>query len=537
LSGSKRDAAAVVALLTEGAERELHGGHAEALAAFERAIDMAPAHPQAHFLAGRANLRIGRGAKGVAHMRVAVAAAPDNAVAWWNLALGLRSLGRIAEGREAARRALALDARLADAWSTLGLIEQDDGRIEDARAHFERALAIDPRLASARVNLANCDWLEGRIDAALEGYREAARLDPALAEVPYNIGNLHHRSTGDFEQAIARYREAIALRADYALPHHNLALALFLTGRFGEAWRELRWRPMRLEHEAMRRAAGSSYEIAEDAPLTGTRWLVLAEQGLGDVLFFLRFAPLVRARGATLDFSGDPRLHAMLARTGLFERLAADPDEARVTGAREILAGDLPWLLADAEREATPAPLTLAPEPDHVTAMRGRLGTLGPPPYAALAWRSGIARTGAEERLFKEAPIAELGTALRGARMTWISIQREPRAGETEALSAAIGAPVHDLARVNEDLEDALALMSVADHYIGVSSTNIHLRAGAGGCAHVLVPFPPDWRWMARGDSPWFPRMRVYRQPASRDWTSTLRELAADLSRLSLPSA
>jgi len=528
---AKRDEAALAALLEDGSRRARESRHAEALAVAERALDMAPAHPQAHLLAGDANFRLGRWAKGVAHMRVACAAAPGNAAAWTNLAFGLRSLGRLAEGRESARRALALDPGFADAWNTLGLIEHDDGRIDEARAHFHRALEINPRYAPARANLANCDWHERRIDAALAGYNEAAQLDPALADAPYNIGNLHHRSTGDLEQAIARYRDAISLRPDHALAHFNLAHALLITGRFAEAWRQYRWRPNRLEYEAVRAGAGNPYEIPEGAPIAGTRWLVIAEQGLGDVLFFLRFAALAHQRGATLDFSGDPRLHAMLARTNLFERFGANADEARASGAREILAGDLPLLLDERERGDTPPALPLVPEPERLAAMRLRLAELGPPPHAALAWRSGVPKTGIEERLFKEVPIEAFGAALRGSSATWISIQREPRAGETDALAAAIGAPVHDLSSVNEDLEEALALMALADRVIGVSNTNIHLRAGVSGIADVLVPFPPEWRWMASGDSPWFPRMRVYRQDMSRDWRGALEALGAALKQ------
>ncbi len=522
---ARRDASALAALLENGAEQQRLGRPAEALAAFERCLDASPAHPDAHRLAGFSNFQLGRWAKGVAHMRVAVAAAPGNAASWSNLAFGLRSLGRLAEAREAARRAVALHERSCHAWNVLGLVEQDDGRIEEARAHFARALEIDPSSAESRMNLANCDQAQGRIDRALAGYREAAAMDATLADVPYNIGHLHHKATARFEEAIARYRDAIALRPAYAHAHHNLAHALFLTGRFGEAWREYRWRPTRLDYEALASAAGTPYEVPAAPALEGSRWLVGAEKGLGDVLFLLRFAAPLHARGGTLDFAGDPRLHGMLARTGLFRRLGTSADEIREAGVRPIMAGDLALLLPEAQSAIAIEPLPLTPEPERVAALRARLAQLGPPPYGALAWRSGMPKAGLEERLFKEVPLDAFGRALSGVRATWLSIQREPRAGETEALAAAIGAPVHDLSRLNEDLEEALALMALAERVVGVSNTNIHLRAGAGGFADVLVPFPPEWRWMAAGDSPWFPAMRVYRQDMSRDWRDAMDSL------------
>jgi hypothetical protein len=73
-------------------------------------------------------------------------------------------------------------------------------------------------------------------------------------------------------------------------------------------------------------------------------------------------------------------------------------------------------------------------------------------------------------------------------------------------------------------------VLSLVDEYVSVSNTNIHLLAGIGRGARVLVPFPPEWRWLRREDrSPWFPDFPVYRQPVSRDWTVPLAALRRDL--------
>jgi hypothetical protein len=84
---------------------------------------------------------------------------------------------------------------------------------------------------------------------------------------------------------------------------------------------------------------------------------------------------------------------------------------------------------------------------------------------------------------------------------------------------------------VNDDLDSMAGLLAVLDEYVAVSNTNVHLRAGLGHTSRVLVPFPPEWRWMAAGDeSPWFPGCRVYRQAPERTWTSALSALRTDLS-------
>ena len=113
---------------------------------------------------------------------------------------------------------------------------------------------------------------------------------------------------------------------------------------------------------------------------------------------------------------------------------------------------------------------------------------------------------------------------------TFIALQRNPHDGEISALAKLIGRPVHDCCALNEELESMLALLALIDDYVGVSNTNMHLRAGVGRPARVLVPRPADWRWMADGGrSPWFRDFEVYRQSADGHWDAAMARLASDL--------
>jgi hypothetical protein len=98
------------------------------------------------------------------------------------------------------------------------------------------------------------------------------------------------------------------------------------------------------------------------------------------------------------------------------------------------------------------------------------------------------------------------------------------------AFREATGRPVFDASAMNDDLDDALALLDVLDDYVGVSNTNVHLRAALGKPGKVLVPFPPEWRWLPAGaESPWFPGFKIYRQTPQRSWDAALAALARDL--------
>jgi hypothetical protein len=110
-------------------------------------------------------------------------------------------------------------------------------------------------------------------------------------------------------------------------------------------------------------------------------------------------------------------------------------------------------------------------------------------------------------------------------------LQRLPLPGEVENFSRALGRRAHDLSALNENLEDIAAVLELVDEYVGVSNTNMHIRAGLGKTARVLVPFPPEFRWMHTGhESPWFQGFRLYRQDPTRAWTVALETLCSDLS-------
>ena len=175
-----------------------------------------------------------------------------------------------------------------------------------------------------------------------------------------------------------------------------------------------------------------------------------------------------------------------------------------------------------------PPSIELSVLPERLAEMRARLSGLGPPPYIGVTWRAGPQ---GREGLTKIAPLERLAAALQPIGGTVVAVQRMPTAGEIEAFARVLGRAVHDLTALNDDLEGMLALVDLLDDYVCVCNTNFHLRAVRGRVGRVLVPNPPEFRWMASGgESPWFPGTPVYRQTADHDWDSALATLKRDLT-------
>ena len=188
--------------------------------------------------------------------------------------------------------------------------------------------------------------------------------------------------------------------------------------------------------------------------------------------------------------------------------------------------------------EDYPLPLRLHSTQPTLEAMQRRLRGLGPPPYIALTWTGGVppGEQRHEWTLFKTVDPALLGRALRDLPGTLVSIQRNPKDDQARLLANAAGRPLQDCSDLNDALEDMLALLSLVDEYLGVSNTNMHIRAGADKTARVLVPAPAEWRWPGDGPStPWFPGYRCYRQSLEGSWHDALDRLRADLLGIYAP--
>ena len=536
---------------------------ADARTAFLHAATLDPSNPQ--FALGAANCLAlqGRLAEAERELRQLVRQHPGLALAWYNLGKTLLDQGRHEEAADCCcRRAVELDPALSDAHMNLGGALHALERFEEAEQAHRQHLALQPDSAAGRCNLASVLMDRGRFaeavavceqgiarshDAAdlhyvlgtalthqgmmipaLGAFRTAARLAPENARAAGACGSVLCQ-TGHHEEGMKWLERALKLQPEAPDFHHAIAGACLSAGDLRAGWMEYEWRPARLRFVAENPGLRLVRELPDS--LAGGKISLLREQGLGDELFFLRFAAALKSRGATIAYCAGTRLASLLRRVPLLDRVTGqnDPD-ADVT----LLAGDLPHALGGSD---FPPPLALAPLPEQLESMKQQLAALGPAPYLGLTWRAGTApeqQRGTVWVLHKEVSLEGLGAAVRGVNGTLLAVQRNPQAGEIGELSSHAGKPVHDLTALNEDLEAMLALLALLDDYIGVSNTNMHLRAGAGRTAKVLVPQPPEWRWMAAGDeSPWFPGFRVYRQGLDGDWDAALTRLAQDLQATS----
>lgn len=414
-------------------------------------------------------------------------------------------------------KALSKDPRNAGFLYNQGFTLMQLGRYPEAVKLFSRLTKLHPRNGMGWHMLGESLHMVGEFEEALRAYQQAMVLMPEVPNV-YGAMARTYNWLGRHDEAKAMYRSGLARFPDHrdlntGLSEISLATADWMTG----------WR-----YYACRRSTGARMPIPEDyvfewQPDRPVR--VRYDQGLGDELNFLRFLPALVQQGMTIHYFCHPKLFPLLQGQPLISELkAASFDQAE---AFDCFVGDLPWLAGMQSTGVVPPPLPLSVDSKKAENLRAMLSAFGPPPYLGLTWQAGQQKEpGKKEalrKLYKEISPATLGDLAHDWPGTVIVMQRAPKPEDLALFSAALGRPWLDWTALNDELLDVLAGLSLLDEYVGVSNTNMHLLAGIGKTARVLMPFPADWRWMYEGDeSPWFPGFGIYRQTLHRDWQPAL---------------
>ena len=434
--------------------------------------------------------------------------------------------GRHDEAMRHLKKALAKDPRNPELLYNLGYALLEKKRFAEAASQFGRLTALHPSHGLGWQMLGQAQRFSGAVQASLASYRKASALLPDWYQ-PHGAISSALRELGRYDEAKEALRAGLSCHPRHRELGFALATLALATGDWSTGWRYYPCRANRSECDPF--PEGFVFPLQKEGPVR-----VHLDQGLGDELFFLRFAPALAAEeGMSIHYTTKPKLFPLLQGMPCFTGISQREPEQPI--AYDVLVGDLAYLAGMHSTSDIPPPLALPLDSVKVERLSGQLQAFGPPPYLGLTWQGG--RTEEEKKkggwellLHKEVPPAMLGEVARSWPGTVVVMQRVPKPEDVVAFSQALGRPWLDWSGLNDDLQEALAGLSLLDEYVGVSNTNMHLLAGIGKTARVLVPYPAEWRWMLEGEeSPWFSGFRIYRQDQSRNWAKALQALDPDM--------
>jgi tetratricopeptide (TPR) repeat protein len=405
----------------------------------------------------------------------------------------------------------------------LGVVTFRKGRAVEAAALMEQSLALAPTVALYSRNLCELYRVLGRLDEALVAGRRAAALAPDDPHCHHNLSVLHYHRL-ELDAAIAGAERALALAPDFPGAHFGIAEAALLKADFARGWEQYEWR--------FRLAGGAPLMPVTDKPQwDGTKLpegtlLLIADQGYGDVIQFARYIPWAAERASDIALACSVEMQPIVRQLPgirlIFDHWDRAPDFVTYCP----LSG-LPRL-AGTTLETIPAPVPyLRADPPRAASWRERLDALVPAGYRriGIVWAGRPTHRNDRNRSAALADLAPLGELPRTALL---ALQKGP--GQAQ-ISAYWGrAPLVNLGPEMRDFGDTMAILDALDLVVAVDTAIVHLAGAMGKPVWVMLPYAPDWRWLLdRGDSPWYPSTRLFRQSPARAWAPVVAAIAAEL--------
>lgn len=452
--------------------------------------------------------------------RQILAQQPDHPDALQNLGVLAAQTNHPDAAIQLLRQSLTIRPDCTDAYLNLAQVLMGAGRADEAMAAFEACTKLQPANADLTHNVATFLHRNGRVEQAMRFYRKTLELMPTHADAYSNMG-LGLGDLGRFDEAVAALDQALKLKPDHAGAHANRALMQLLLGRYEDGWREYEWR---WKSEGFPTHAALEHPRWHGEPLQGRTLLVLGEQGAGDTIQFVRYAPLIRERGGRVIVACVPDLVRLLA---------------QVEGVDQCVARDGPLPYFDVQCPMMSLPLIFQTTLEHLPAPQAYLTA---PASAIEAWRPRVAglpglKVGLvwagnpkhRNDYVRSMPLELLAPLCDVPGVSLVSLQKRDPTRAAGPLPA--GLRLADWTERLGDFVDTAGLIANLDLVITVDTSVAHLAAAMGKPTWMMLQYSPDWRWLlGRSDNPWYPSVRLFRQRQRLQWEPVAAEVKAALA-------
>lgn len=421
-------------------------------------------------------------------------------------------------------RALIIKPDLAKAYALRASIMADAGNTFDAVLNYDKAIAIDPKpdyinnKGAAQIDLD--DWV-----GAEKSYRQTLEANPGFFRGWNNYGRLC-LIFGRYAEAHVAFENAVKINPDYAEAHLGLAFLELDRGNLEKGWIEYEWRKKMIpsRYDSLDVWTGQMLEPGEAV-------LVCGEQGMGDVIQFCRYAPMIKAQfGGKVYVEVRPPLTRLIGSLPGIDGVITHGDDVPADVRYTVQMMSCPLIFGHYKIEDIPAqPPYLSPLPNRVASWLPYVNALRPGlPRVGFVWAGNGALPTTDKRrstnLSLWTPLAKV------PGLAWVSLQKGP--AQDQLRTTQLGMTVLDVMKYCEDMADTAALIAHCDLVISVDTSVAHLAAAMGKPTWVLSRHDSCWRWLNdRRDSPWYPSVTHFRQKRFNDWPGLMSEVADELSK------
>jgi tetratricopeptide (TPR) repeat protein len=529
---------------------------AEAERVYREVLTAEPQHGDALRFLGSLYMQDNRPDAAIECFEKARTVTPRNPELLNNLGVALYSLGKTIDAQKAYEEAVRLDPNYWNAALNLANLLLATGQRDEAVPWLRRVVEVRQDHIQALTQLGNLLRATGESEEACTIYRRLVDLQPDDVNVHVNLGTLYH-DLSKWDDALAQYDKALSLQADYtdalvsragllmelnrpneakaayaqiikAEPARRDALfgqsmALLTLGEYKEGWPLYESRYQHAPH-----LLAYSKDRWDGSPLDGKRLLIWGEQGLGDVLQFVRYAALCKEKGGHIIVQCKQPLVRLLQNCSYIDEVVTQISEkdfdyqismmslpAIFATTLDTIPKTIPYLFVSEEARAKWAPCFA-----NIDGYKIGLVWAGNPRKNRID-----AHITDRQRSLK---LAMLKPLLESEGVRFYSLQKGDAANEIK--SGGLSEALIDYTDDIQDFMDTAALIENLDLVISVDTSVVHLAGGLGKPVWVLSRFGGCWRWLGnQSDSPWYPTARVFAPPAPADWQPCIQDVCVAL--------
>lgn len=544
----------------QGVANDGLGQFETAIECYNIAIEIRPDHVEAHINLGNALQRVGAFEKAIVSYKIALNIRPGSADCYYNMAEAHRKNGALDEAIATFKHAISIKADYAEAYNNMGLALAHQEKLDAAIVSYRQAISIKPDYVEAQNNIGNALRQQGKLDAAITIFRKTIDIAPNHFQTYNNLGialknhgdleaaidhfkiaciinTKYHQAysnmgntlmeMGDIEASILSYEQALNIKPDYNEALFGKSISHLLMGDMSIGF-ELFEARLRRKKDGVVRPPRRDFVWDGMQKLKGKRFFVYQEQGLGDTIQFCRYLPLLKSQGASVSFMVDPKLHTLLGTLGDGINLCSKmPSNALIDFEAPLLS--LPHLMGTQLDTVTAPESYLCSDASKLNYWKQNLN--------AKKFKIGICWQGSKGKvdIDRSFPLSLFEGISRIPNVELISLHKGEGESQIDDINFTITTLGADFDSGDDAFVDTAAVMMNCDLIITSDTAIAHLAGALGRITWVALKHVPDWRWMlGRPDSPWYPKMSLYRQERRQNWTNVFARIERDLTNLIL---
>jgi tetratricopeptide (TPR) repeat protein len=491
---------------------------------FQKVIDVQPNSDDALNNLGFLYLELDGVENAIEYLNKALVINPNNFNALNNLGKAYEKKYLYWEALEYFEKAILLNDNFAKAYSNRGSVLNELKQYSEALLDFDKTIALDELAAEAHSNKGNTLKAMMRFEEAIASYDRAIEIKPEYAEAYSNRG-VALQELKRIDEAIKCFDKAISLEPEYAEASHNKSLILLLRGDFKKGWELYKWR-WSISSNPIEKFYTKIPNWDGRTDSKKIKILFLAEQGIGDEIFYFGILKNFTDINARITIAADNRLHALFKKSmpevEFVDRMKIYAECNENSFDYQAPMGDI-GLLCSVDKcleHKLPKPFL------HINKLRNsdfKNRIFNDKIVCGLSWKSNNKDIG----LSKSLNLIELAPLLLTENVEFVSLQYGSTKDEIEFVEKKLGIKIHtvDDLDIYNDIDGLVSLISICDFVVTTSNITAHLTGSIGKKGMVLLPFSKGkiWYWHSgEGQSAWYPSLQLASQKQMNDWTDPI---------------